>query len=94
MNGERCLQFWYKNGAKTDKGMFHVDCYQCINVCPFNKKPGIGHDLVRWTIRKLPLLNRAIKLADDLFYRPLHRTGRFANGKNSGPQLGEPTGQP
>lgn len=75
-HGERCLRFWYRNGAKTSKGMYHIDCYQCINVCPFNKKPGVGHDLVRWTIRNVPALNRAIKAADDLFYQPLYKTGR------------------
>ncbi|MCX7012593.1 MAG: reductive dehalogenase [Candidatus Sumerlaeota bacterium] len=75
LNGERCIQFWYKNGAKTDKGMYHVDCYQCINVCPFNKKPGLGHDLVRWSIRHLPFLNKLLKYGDDLFYKPLYKTG-------------------
>lgn len=78
LNGERCLQFWYKNGAKTAKGMYHVDCYQCINVCPFNKKPGIGHNLVRWTIRNLPFLNKFMKSGDDMFYRPMYKTGRKA----------------
>ena len=33
-DGERCLQYWYKNGAKTDKGMYHIDCYTCIQVLP------------------------------------------------------------
>ncbi len=76
-HGERCLQYWYKNGAKTGKGIFHLDCYQCINVCPFNKKAGIGHDLVRWSIRNLPFLNNALKFGDDLFYKPLYQTGKF-----------------
>jgi reductive dehalogenase len=78
VNGEKCIQYWYKNGAKTSKGMFHLDCYQCINACPFNKRAGIGHHLVRWTIRKLPFMNRLLKYGDDLFYKPLYRTGRFA----------------
>jgi reductive dehalogenase len=78
VDGERCLQFWYKNGARTGKGMYHVDCYQCINVCPFNKKTGIGHDLVRWTVRNLPFLNKAVKNGDDLFYKPKYKTGRAA----------------
>jgi reductive dehalogenase len=77
LNGERCLQYWYKNGAKTSDGMFHLDCYQCVNVCPFNKKAGLGHDLVRWTIRNLPFMNKLLKYADDLFYRPLYKTGKF-----------------
>jgi reductive dehalogenase len=78
LDGERCLRFWYRNGAKTPQGMFHVDCYQCINVCPFNKKPGPGHNLVRWSIRHLPFLNRLLKFGDDLFYKPLYATGKRA----------------
>jgi reductive dehalogenase len=77
LHGELCLQYWYRNGAKTSKGMFHVDCYQCINVCPFNKKAGIGHNLVRWTIRRLSFLNRLLKYGDDLFYKPMYPTGRM-----------------
>jgi len=72
-----CLQYWYRNGAKTSQGMFPVDCYQCINVCPFNKKAGIGHNLVRWSIRRLPFLNRLPRFGDDLFYRPMYQTGRM-----------------
>ena len=52
--------------------MFHVDCYQCINVCPFNKRTGIGHELVRWTIRKLPFMNKVVRWGDDLFYKPMY----------------------
>jgi len=81
LNGERCLRYWYKNGAKTDRGMYHIECYQCVNVCPFNKKPGIGHDLVRWFIkRKSRALDRLFRLADDLLYRPLYETGKHKNG--------------
>jgi reductive dehalogenase len=76
-DGERCLQFWYKNGAKTDKGMYHIDCYTCINVCPFNKKPGIGHNIVRWFIRHVPQLNGLMRKADDWFYPPKYKTGRY-----------------
>jgi len=77
LDGEKCFRFWYMNGAKTDKGMYHIDCYQCINVCPFNKRPGIGHDLVRWFVRrKVPALNRLSLFGDDLFYRPLYKTGK------------------
>jgi reductive dehalogenase len=83
VNGEMCVEYWYKNGARTDKGMFHVDCYQCINVCPFNKKSGIGHDLVRWTIRKLPFMNKVLKWGDDLFYKPMYRTGRRNLNENA-----------
>ncbi len=78
LDGEKCFRFWYINGARTDKGMYHIDCYQCINVCPFNKKPGIGHDMVRWSVRRrIPTLNRLFRLGDDLFYPPLYRTGKY-----------------
>jgi reductive dehalogenase len=81
-DGEKCLRFWYMNGARTDQGMYHIDCYQCINVCPFNKKPGIGHDLVRWFIRrKSPVFNRLLLAGDDLFYSPKYRTGKHSVGR-------------
>jgi len=77
LDGERCFRYWYKNGAKTDRGMYHIECYQCVNVCPFNKKPGIGHDLVRWFVRsKVPAFNRLFVFGDDLLYRPLYKTGK------------------
>lgn len=64
------------NGAKTEKGMYHIDCYQCINVCRFNKIPGIGHDLVRWFVRKkIGAIDRLLLLGDDIFYHPLYETG-------------------
>ena len=74
-DGEKCMRYWYKNGAKTDKGMYHIDCYQCVNVCSFNKKPGIGHDMIRWSIRHLPALDRFWVFADDLAYKPMFPTG-------------------
>jgi reductive dehalogenase len=78
-DGEKCLRFWYRNGAKTAQGMYHIDCYQCINVCPFNKRPGPGHDLVRWLVRKKSsLTDRLLRFGDDLFYKPLYPTGRHA----------------
>lgn len=84
LNGEKCLRFWYENGAKTERGMYHIDCYQCINVCPFNKRPGIGHELVRWFVRKRhPWVNRLLLYGDDLFYRPIYRTGKHSRRKGS-----------
>jgi len=77
-DGEKCLRFWYRNGARTENGMYHIDCYQCINVCPFNKKPEIGHALARWFVRrKSPRIDRLMAFGDDIFYRPLHRTGIY-----------------
>jgi len=77
-DGEKCLRFWWRNGAKTDKGMYHIDCYQCINVCPFNKKAGIGHDLIRWFVRTTPALNKLWIKGAEIFYPPLYPTGRHS----------------
>lgn len=79
-DGEKCFRFWWRNGARTDKGMYHIDCYQCVNVCPFNKKSGIGHRLVRRLVRTTPIFNRTLLMGDDIFYRPLFKTGRHAPG--------------
>lgn len=82
LDGEKCFRYWYKNGAKTDRGMYHIDCYQCVNVCPFNKRPGLGHNMVRWFVRKFPSLNRLWLFGDDLFYKPLYRTGKYKKALN------------
>jgi reductive dehalogenase len=77
-DGEKCFRYWWQNGSKNEVGMYHVDCYQCVNVCPFNKKPGIGHDLVRRLIRfKSSPLSNFMKWGDDFFYKPKYKTGIF-----------------
>ncbi|MBW1722228.1 MAG: reductive dehalogenase [Deltaproteobacteria bacterium] len=48
INAERCFSFW---------GTSRIDCTQCIRVCPFNKRPGVIHDITRLLIRKWPALN-------------------------------------
>lgn len=46
------------------------------NVCPFNKILGIGHDLVRWFVRKkIGAIDRLLLLGDDIFYHPLYEAG-------------------
>lgn len=77
LDGEKCFRYWYKNGAKTDKGMYHIDCYQCVNVCSFNKKPGIGHDLIRWFVKRAPAFNSLWAWSDNIFYKPICKTGRY-----------------
>ena len=80
LNGEKCFRYWYKNGARTEKGMYHIDCCQCINVCPFNKRAGIGHDMVRWFVRKKnPRVNRMLKWGDDIFYKVIYPAGKYAS---------------
>lgn len=57
INAEKCLSFWADNGT---------DCSNCIRVCPFNKPPGLLHDMVRWGINNVRWLNRAYLWGDDL----------------------------
>ncbi len=66
INPEKCFLFWVKNW---------MDCNNCVMSCPFNKPPGILHDIVRWHIRRLPLVNRSIVWIDDLlgYGKPLKR---------------------
>jgi reductive dehalogenase len=58
VNAERCYATWAKN---------RMDCTECIRVCPFNKRPGLHHDLVRAVIRRTRLFNRAFLWMDDFF---------------------------
>jgi reductive dehalogenase len=42
VNAEKCFAFWGKN---------HMDCSNCIRVCPYNKPPGFIHSAVRFILR-------------------------------------------
>jgi reductive dehalogenase len=69
VNAERCFAFWAKN---------RMDCTDCIRVCPFNKPPGLLHDLVRAVIRKTTLFNRSFVWLDGLLgYDERISAGRF-----------------
>ncbi len=57
INPEKCFVFWSKNW---------MDCNNCVKVCPFNKVEGFFHDIVRYFIRNVPILNPLIVLMDDL----------------------------
>lgn len=57
VNGETCLEWWFKNGT---------DCSVCIRTCPFNKPPGFLHDMVRFGISRLPVFNRLYLMGDDI----------------------------
>ena len=41
-------------------------CGRCVKVCPWNKAPGLMHDVVRWAIRKTPAANPMWVRFDDL----------------------------
>jgi len=56
-------------------GTFLVNARRTRNVPHvLNKKAGVGHNLGRWTVRTLPMLNKLRKFGDYLFYKPLYRT--------------------
>jgi len=57
VNMEKCFMFWAKN---------HMECGNCIRVCPFNKPGGLIHDFSRAMIRRTPLFNRYLRWVDDI----------------------------
>jgi len=67
-NGYETWDFEVKSCAKhrvgNPKGM---GCGRCVNVCPFNKKEGWTHDLVRWMVAHMPVTNRFLIKMDDVF---------------------------
>jgi epoxyqueuosine reductase len=71
VNAEKCFAFWAKN---------RMDCTSCIQVCPFNKPPGIAHDFVRAVIRRTPLFSRPFVWMDKaLGYDRPYPAERFWN---------------
>ena len=57
IDAEKCFKFWASNG---------FSCALCVVSCPFNKVPGIQHDMVRWVIKRLPWTNSLTVWMDDL----------------------------
>lgn len=57
INASKCAGFWANN---------IVDCSNCIRTCPFNKTPGILHDLAKWKIRRTKMFNRTLVRLDTL----------------------------
>lgn len=58
INPEKCFMFWVNNW---------MDCNNCVSVCPYNKPAGKLHDLVRYSIKNFPVLNKLMVRMDDLF---------------------------
>lgn len=56
LDAEKCMRFWTELGE---------DCSNCLRVCPFNKPPGILHDVVRAIINSTSLFNRLFVRLDD-----------------------------
>jgi len=57
VNAEKCLSYW----ARLD-----TDCGVCVRVCPFNKAPGVIHELVKLGVRYASWLDRLFLRLDDL----------------------------
>lgn len=56
MNAEKCLGFWKQNGG---------NCGVCIRVCPFNKPPGLMHNLVKLGVKHTPWMDPLFVKMDD-----------------------------
>jgi reductive dehalogenase len=57
-NAEKCLAYWNEVGS---------GCSICFRVCNFTKKKGTVHEIVKWFIRNVPLLNKFFVWTDELF---------------------------
>ena len=57
LNAERCTKFRICN-------QYGCGCGQCVKVCPWNKPRGRIHDMVRWAIRTLPVVDPWIAKLD------------------------------
>ena len=44
-----------------------ISCGKCIKVCPWNKREGWTHDLVRWTVKHAPMMNSFFIKMDDIW---------------------------
>lgn len=57
VDAEKCLDYW---------NVVQSGCGICFRECAFNKKAGLLHDVVKWFIRNVPVLNPMWVFADDL----------------------------
>jgi reductive dehalogenase len=66
-NGYETWDFDFVSCTKQRVGnRIGLGCGRCINVCPWNKPKGLVHDTVRWSIKRIPLLNRVMIIMDDI----------------------------
>ena len=69
LDAEKCFRFFAKDGS---------DCGVCIRVCPFNKRPGMLHDWVRWGVKNTRWLDSLFVKADDfLGYGRRNKADKF-----------------
>ena len=55
---QSCFDYWHEVAT---------GCSICFRGCSFTKKKGLSHDVVKWFIRNVPLLNPFFAWTDDLF---------------------------
>jgi hypothetical protein len=65
-NVERCYRYWRTVGT---------DCGVCMACCPFSHQDTPVHNLVRWLVRHVPFLDRALVWGDALLYSRRWRGG-------------------
>jgi len=66
---EKCYSFWSRK---------RMSCSNCIRVCPFNKPPGVIHDVSRAIIKRTRLFNRGLIWIDDIMgYDKPYPASRF-----------------
>lgn len=56
-DAEACLDYWNEVGS---------GCSICFRVCNFTKEMGISHDIAKWFIRNIPLLNKFFVWSDEI----------------------------
>ncbi|MBN1160597.1 MAG: reductive dehalogenase [Dehalococcoidales bacterium] len=57
-DAEKCSKFRIMNPHGSA-------CGRCIKVCPWNKSEGWTHDLVRWMVKRVPVLDSFLVKMDD-----------------------------
>jgi epoxyqueuosine reductase len=55
---QSCFDYWHEVAT---------GCSVCFRGCSFTKKKGLSHDIVKWFIRNVPILNPFFVWTDDLF---------------------------
>lgn len=66
---KKCYAYWAEVGT---------NCGICIRVCPFNKGPGKIHDVTRWFIKHLRIIDPFfVKLDDIMGYGKYHPADKF-----------------
>ncbi len=58
-NVERCYGYWRQVGT---------DCGVCMACCPFSHDDNAFHRVVRFLVRRAPVLHRFLSWCDDVFY--------------------------